>query len=84
MSLNKFYIGETSDVNHRIQLHLNKTFKSSFSKAAEDWILKLSFQCQNRNDALYLEKFIKKMKSKAFIEKIIDNPAILKDILSKK
>ncbi|MEN9337288.1 MAG: hypothetical protein RLZZ500_2275, partial [Bacteroidota bacterium] len=34
-------------------------------------------------DALFLERFIKKMKSKVFIEKVIQNPEILTDILAK-
>jgi putative endonuclease len=44
----------------------------------------LTFECNDRNSTLYLERFIKKMKSKVFIEKIIQNPEILSDILSKK
>ena len=38
----------------------------------------------HKEDAQYLEKFIKRMKSKKFILKIIENPIILDDILSKK
>jgi len=83
-TLDKFYIGETSDVDFRLNLHLKKAFPKSFSKSANDWILKFSFECQNKNDALYIEKFIKRMKSKTFIFKIIDNPTILIDILNKK
>jgi putative endonuclease len=44
----------------------------------------LTFECLNKTDALYLERFIKRMKSKVFVEKIIQNPEILIDILSKK
>ena len=46
--------------------------------------MKFTFECDNKEDAIYLEKFIKKMKSRVFIEKIIDNPEIVKDILLKK
>ncbi|MFT6836483.1 MAG: putative endonuclease, partial [Sediminicola sp.] len=38
----------------------------------------------SKDDALYLERFIKRMKSRIFIQKIIDNPHILMDILNKK
>jgi putative endonuclease len=83
-TLDKFYVGETSDVDFRLKLHLQKAFPKSFSKSADDWILKLAFKCDSRNDAIYLERFIKKMKSKVFIVKVIDNPNILSDILNKK
>ena len=83
-SANKFYIGETSDINFRLNLHNSHEFKGSFTKIASDWEIKLSFENEQKSNILYLEKFIKKMKSKIFIQKIIENPEILNDILSKK
>jgi len=83
-SSDKFYVGETHNVIERISKHNEHFYKNSFSKIANDWELVLTFECTDKNDALYLEKFIKKMKSKVFIEKIIGNPEILNDILSKK
>ncbi|SEP75637.1 GIY-YIG nuclease family protein [Flavobacterium urocaniciphilum] len=83
-STNKFYIGETSDVTFRLNLHNTHEFKGSFTKIASDWEIKLSFENEQKSNILYLEKFIKKMKSKVFIQKIIENPEILNDILSKK
>lgn len=81
---NAYYTGETHDLEERITKHNNHTYKKSFTKTATDWEVILTFECSNRSEALYLESFIKKMKSKVFIEKIISNPDILKDILSKK
>lgn len=83
-SSQKYYVGETHDINGRILKHNNHSYSNSFSKIANDWELVLSFNCDNRTEALYLERFIKRMKSKIFIEKIILNPEILSDILSKK
>ena len=82
--LDKFYVGETSNVEQRISIHNSHEIKSAYTKAASDWVLKLSFNCANRNEALYLERFIKRMKSKKFIEKIVNDPQALNDILSKK
>ena len=79
----KYYVGETHDVQQRIFSHNHHSYTNSFSKIANDWTLVLSLPCENRKDALQLERFIKKMKSKVFIEKIIQNPEILTDILSK-
>jgi putative endonuclease len=57
---------------------------NSFTKIANDWHLVLAYECIDRAEALYIEKFIKRMKSKIFIEKIVTNPQIITDILSKK
>jgi putative endonuclease len=83
-SKDKYYVGETNDPEFRLKLHNQHAFDKSFTKIAEDWQLKLNYDCQNRSDAIYLEKFIKRMKSRKFIQKIIDQPEILNDILSKK
>ncbi|MCF6306512.1 MAG: GIY-YIG nuclease family protein [Flavobacteriaceae bacterium] len=83
-SLNKYYVGETPNVEIRLQQHNNHYFKTNFTKNANDWNLKLSYQCSNKQKAVFLEKFIKRMKSKVFIEKVIQYPTILSDILTKK
>ena len=79
----KFYIGETHDLEERLQKHNEHSYDNSFTKIAPDWKLVLQFDCINRNHALFLEQFIKRMKSRKFIEKIVSQPNILIDILSK-
>jgi len=79
--INRYYIGETPDVTIRINLHNQHYFKRNFTKASSDWELRLSFECETKSEALFLEKFIKRMKSKVFIKKTIKNPLILVDIL---
>jgi len=83
-SSQKFYIGETNDLESRIEKHQNHFYSNSFTKIAEDWKIVLIVDCIDREEAVYLEKFIKRMKSKTFNNKIIADPSILKDILSKK
>ncbi|WP_026711098.1 GIY-YIG nuclease family protein [Flavobacterium filum] len=80
----KYYIGESYNLDERIKNHNQHFYQNSFSKIANDWKLLLSYECIDRHSALYLERFIKKMKSRLFIEKIISNPEILSDILSKR
>ena len=82
--LNRYYIGETADVSFRLKLHLDKAFSTSFTSKSDDWELVFSFQTQTKEDSLYLEKFIKRMKSKKFIEKIMGNPEILNEVLKEK
>ena len=78
--LNRFYVGTTDNVAKRIQEHNEGLYSSSFTVKGIPWILKLSFECKSSKKAYELERFIKKMKSKVFIEKIIADENILKDI----
>ncbi|MDO3694608.1 GIY-YIG nuclease family protein [Wenyingzhuangia sp. chi5] len=82
--LNKFYIGETANMTNRLTLHMNKTYYQSFTSKADDWKVLLEYQTNSKENAMYLERFIKRMKSKKFIQKIIDDKSILNDILTKK
>ncbi len=82
-SLGNYYVGESPDPNRRLEQHNTHYFKNNFTKAASDWALKLKFQTSTKEDAVILERFIKRMKSKKFIEKVISKPSILKEILEK-
>ena len=82
-SSTRYYVGETRNIEERIFKHNQHFYSSSFTKIANDWELVLLDHCLDRTQALFLEKFIKKMKSKIFIQKIISNPEILNEIISK-
>ena len=81
--LNKYYTGETPDPEHRLKQHNNHYFKINYTKGANDWVLKVNYSTNSKEEAIVLEKFIKRMKSKKFIEKIISEPSILTEILYK-
>ena len=83
-SVDKYYSGETDNVEIRLKKHIENTYDGSFTKIASDWELKLAFECKVRSEALFLESFIKRMKSRKFIRKIISNTYILTDILNNK
>ena len=83
-STDKFYVGESERPEIRLTLHNRHHFKNNFTKIADDWQVVLIFKCLNKDDAVYLERFIKRMKSKIFIIKLIENNSILIDILSKR
>ena len=81
--VNKYYVGETDNIELRLSKHNNHLYQYSYTKIAEDWKVVLLFKCISREQAIRLEKFIKSMKSKVFIQKIIVSPSILEDIISK-
>jgi putative endonuclease len=80
----KYYIGETADVENRLKLHNAGLFKSAFTKVASDWKIVFQYVCTDRSQALFLERFIKRMKNRKFIEKLIYEPEIVDDILKNK
>ena len=82
-SVDKYYVGESNNVEERLLKHNVHSYEGSFTKIASDWQVVLIFECVSRNQAISLEKFIKKMKSKIFIKKIVSNPDILTEIISK-
>jgi putative endonuclease len=83
--LNRFYIGSTkTTVEERLDLHLKKIFgNKSFTAKANDWKIKLSLKCDNISHARQIERFLKRMKSKKFIEKFIADESFQNDILIK-
>ena len=83
-SVNKYYVGETHNTVGRLIKHNAHSYGNSFTKIASDWNYVLIMECQSKQDAIYLERFIKRMKSRKFIEKVIKNQKILKDILDNK
>lgn len=76
----RYYIGETSNLSKRLEKH-NQDNHKSYTKIANDWEYVLTFKTDNRADALFLESFTKRMKSRKFIQKIANNQHILQDIL---
>ena len=83
-SVDRYYVGETPVPDSRILQHNNHFFPKGFTKSANDWSQVLKKECKDKADAMYLERFIKRMKSRKFIEKVIDNPRILQEILDKR
>ncbi len=80
-SIDKYYIEETPNIEIRTQQHNSHYFTKGYTKAATDWKIILAKECNSKQDAIILEKFIKKMKSKKFIQKVITKQEILNEIL---
>jgi putative endonuclease len=91
-SSDKFYIGHTPDVSKRLEEHNNPSRPDKYTAKYLPWSLALYFEVSpERGQAIIVERFIKKQKSRVFIDKLInqkDNPgyfvSLVNDILSKK
>jgi putative endonuclease len=69
-SVDKFYVGETVNVQERIKQHNSGVYKNASSKIATDWNLFLKIECKSRTQALQIERHIKKMKSRKYLENL--------------
>ena len=83
----RYYVGFTGDVEQRVLDH-NQGERSGQAKKYtykhRPWVLKLSIPFQERSVAMKIEKYIKRQKSRRFIESLIsarNNEAMLIDLL---
>ena len=85
--LNRYYIGETEDISTRMAQHNSGFFNKSSTSIANDWKLLKSFTVNNRIEGRKVETYIKSMKSKIFLNKLIDNAEFylkFKDLVKEK
>lgn len=76
----QYFVGETNNVPERLKLHNSNKFLKFFTRAATDWRLKRIISCSSKKEILKLKKRLTKMKSRNYIEQVIDQPEILKEI----
>ncbi|MFN3752571.1 GIY-YIG nuclease family protein [Flavobacterium sp.] len=69
-SLNKYYVGSCQNIDERLDDHLNS--RSKYTKSAKDWEFKYSEVFSSRSEAYQREMRIKKMKSRIYIENLIN------------
>jgi putative endonuclease len=72
MALNRYYVGQSSDVAKRLTEHRSGQARST--RAARDWELLFIQSVSGRREAVLLERRIKKAKSCRTIERFIKDP----------
>ena len=65
-SFDKFYIGQTQDLNRRLRWHNSKEFKQAYTSPANDWDIFWSLKCPSREVALKIENYIKAMRNRKY------------------
>jgi putative endonuclease len=81
--LNSFYIGSCKDLSYRVDQHLNKEFKGSFTAKAEDWEIYLSIDDLLYDQARLIEAHLKKMKNRTYIQNLAKYPEIIQRLKDK-
>ena len=77
-SLDRYYIGYTSDLGERLILDNNGYFGGrSYTSKSSDWELYLEIACKTMEQAIFVESKIKKMKSRSYIENLKKYPELI-------
>ncbi len=92
LKANKYYVGLTSDVNRRLEEHNDTSKVNKYTSKYLPWKLVMFFEVsESRGEALIVERFIKKQKSRVFLEKLISQKenneyfiSFVKNILGRK
>ena len=76
-----YYVGYTKDFLERLHQH-NHIGYNTFTSKHRPWILKAAFECgESESDAVRIERFIKKQKSRKLIERLMEGQ-ILSGVLA--
>jgi putative endonuclease len=67
----RYYIGETIDIPGRLMQHNTSHYARSSTSFTTDWKCMLELVVQSRTQALTIEKYLKSMKSKVYIQRLI-------------
>ncbi|MFP2997033.1 GIY-YIG nuclease family protein [Spongiivirga sp. MCCC 1A20706] len=81
--LNRYYVGETIDLDKRLNEHNEGYYNNSYTSLSNDWKLILSITCHDRIQARKIEGHIKRMKSRKYIEDLVKYPEIIEKLREK-
>ncbi len=80
--LDKFYIGYSENFEQRILFH-NSDENRKWTKSGKPWVPFLVISCASKGQAMALEKYLKKLKSKKALIELKENPNLIENILTK-
>ena len=75
--LGRFYTGSCLDFQFRFEDHLRKVYPKSFTSNSDDWQLFLLLENLSYTQARSIERHIKNMKSKVYIQDLVKYPDIV-------
>ena len=76
--LDRYYIGYTVDFEERLWQHNSGYYGSgAYTSKAGDWEEYLVIPCETIGEAVYIEGYIKRMRSRRYIENLRRYPGII-------
>ena len=83
VSADRYYIGQTEDLEKRLIEHNQHVFKDSFTLIVKDMEIIHEYPCVYREQALKIEYHIKKAKKRLYLENLRKYPEISLRLLEK-
>ncbi|MBU2926898.1 MULTISPECIES: GIY-YIG nuclease family protein [Winogradskyella] len=78
----RYYVGYSSNLDLRLIFHKNSEPRK-YTYNAKDWKLYYKIDCNSKKQGIAIEKHIKRMKSKVYIENLLKYPEITIRLLKK-
>ena len=75
----RYYIGHTNNILRRVEEH-NTNSRMTYTHKYKPWELSTYYELESRNDAMKIEKYIKRMKSRKVLERLIQDSEYFKEI----
>jgi putative endonuclease len=82
-SLDRNYIGYSDDFDKRLSFHLNPIESRKFTSKADDWEVFITIECISKSQGIKIEKHIKSMKSKTYINNLKRYPEMVDKLLAR-
>ena len=82
-TLNRYYTGSCNELGGRIEQHISKHFRKSFTAKSDDWNLFFLNNNLQYQQARLIESHIKRMKSRKYIENLKKYPDIMERLIHK-
>lgn len=76
----KYYIGSCLIFEDRLNEHLSKKYSDSFTANYDDWVVFLLIDNLEYKESRLIERHIKRMKSKKYIENLVRYPEIVQKL----
>jgi putative endonuclease len=70
------------ELSERLFKHNSRFYDKTYSSFTADWQLLLKIECVSVNQAIQIEKHIKRMKSKVYIENLKKYPEMVEKLLN--
>ena len=81
--LNRYYIGQTVNVEVRLIQHNSGFYDKASTKVSNDWKLFWKLKCNSKRQAIQIESHIKRMRNKVYYQNLVTFPEISEKLLLK-
>jgi putative endonuclease len=81
--INHFYIGVSSNVEKRLLQHNSSFYKKAYTTQSNDWEVYYKSICLKKELAMKIERHIKKMRNRSYLENLKVYPLIFERLVEK-